>query len=84
MFLPGTALKTKEWIILENKSEEKSEIRRRITEILTDNGGSMEFKELKEMCGVDIQNQVRAMIKEGTFKKEYRQSVDIKDKKLNV
>ena len=67
----GTALKTKEWIILENKSEEKSEIRRRITEILTDNGGSMEFKGLKEMCGVDIQNQVRAMIKEGTLKKEY-------------
>ena len=78
----GTALKTKEWIILENKSEEKSEIRRRITEILTDNGGSMEFKGLKEMCGVDIQNQVRAMIKEGTLKKEYRQSVDIKDKKI--
>lgn len=44
----------------------------------------MEFKGLKEMCGVDIQNQVRAMIKEGTLKKEYRQSVDIKDKKLNV
>ena len=78
----GTALKTKEWIILENKSEEKSEIRRRITEILTDNGGSMEFKGLKEMCGVDIQNQVRAMIKDGTLKKEYRQSVDIKDKKI--
>ena len=83
MIVPsGTALKTKEWIILENKSEEKSEIRRRITEILTDNGGSMEFKGLKEMCGVDIQNQVRAMIKEGTLKKEYRQSVDIKDKKI--
>ncbi len=78
----GTAVKSREWIILEEKTEEKSEIRRNIISILDDNGGGMEYDDLKERCGRDIQNQVRAMIKEGTLRKEYRQSVNVQDKKV--
>ncbi len=44
----------------------------------------MEFKGLKEMCGVDIQNQVRAMIKEGTLKKNTDNRLILRIKKLNV
>lgn len=78
----GTAVKSKEWIILEEKSEEKSEIRQNIIKILEENGGGMEYDALKERCGRDIQNQVRAMIKEGVLRKEYRQSVNVQDKKV--
>lgn len=78
----GTLTKSCEWIILENPTTERSEIRRRIIEILSDNGGGMEYKALKEMFKTSIQNQVRAMINAGTLKKEYRQTVDVKDKKI--
>lgn len=78
----GTSVKSKEWIILSEASEEKSETRRQIVQLLSDNGGGMEYDYLKELCQTDIQNQVRAMIREGILKKEYRQSVDIKDKKI--
>ena len=52
----GTALKTKEWIILENKSEEKSEIRRRITEILTDNGKDYKARDLSLEYPLSVMN----------------------------
>lgn len=76
----GTSLKSKEWIILENKREEKSEIRGNIIDILEENGGGMEYDTLKERCGKDVRNQVRAMVKDGALKKEYRQSVRVKEK----
>ncbi|MCC8160990.1 MAG: primosomal protein N' [Oscillospiraceae bacterium] len=78
----GTAVKSKEWIILLQSCEEKSEIRAKITRILSENGGEMEYGALKDLCGEDIRAQVSAMIKKGELKKEYRQSVDIKDKQI--
>ncbi len=78
----GTSTKSKEWIILLDSSEEKTETRKRIKQILADNGGGMEYDALKPLFETDIQGIVRTMIKEGTLKKEYRQSVDIKDKQI--
>lgn len=78
----GTAVKSREWIILLKETEERSELRGQIVRLLSDNGGGMEYDALKERCGHDIQNQIRAMIKDGTLGREYRQSVDVKDKKV--
>ncbi|MBQ8300676.1 MAG: primosomal protein N', partial [Clostridia bacterium] len=78
----GTITKSKEWIILLDDSEEKTEIRKRIKQILIDNGGGMEYDALKPLFETDIQGIVRTMIKEGALKKEYRQSIDIKDKQI--
>lgn len=78
----GTSFKSEEWIILADGAEGKTEVRRRIIQILSDNGGGMEYERLKELCGCDIQGRIRAMIKEGLVKKEYRQSSAVKDKKI--
>ena len=77
----GTALKSREWIILENEKEEKSEIRKGIIAYLKANDNAAEYTDLKQAIGRDIQNQVREMVKEGTLRREYRQSVNVRDKK---
>lgn len=78
----GTAVKSEEWIILESVVEQKSEIRRNIVQILSDNGGGMEYKALRELCGRDIKSIIREMIKAGIVKREYRQSANVRDKKI--
>lgn len=81
----GTAVKSKEWILTASETddvEEKSEIRRDIIRALRDNGGGMEYDELKKLFDRDIQSHVREMIKSGFLKKEYRQSATVKDKKI--
>lgn len=77
----GTALKSHEWIILENETEEKSEIRRSIIAYLKANDNAMEYIALKQAMGRDIQKQVREMVREGTLRREYRQSTNVRDKK---
>lgn len=80
----GTAVKSVEWIILEQISEERSPIRQRIIEYLIDNGGGMESTVLQGMFENDIKAQIRDMVKKGTLSKEYRQSQNIGDKKVRA
>lgn len=77
----GTALKSREWIILQSEKDEKSEMRGCIIANLKANDSAMEYNALKQAVGRDIQNQVREMVKEGTLKREYRQSAAVRDKK---
>ena len=77
----GTALKSHEWIILENETEEKSQIRKSIIALLKANDNAMEYTALKQAVGRDIQNQIREMAASGTLRREYRQSVSVRDKK---
>ena len=77
----GTAVKSHEWIVLENETEEKSEIRKSIIAFLKANDNAVEYAALKEHIGRDIKNQVREMIANGTLRRENRQSVGVRDKK---
>lgn len=77
----GTALKSREWITLQNEKEEKSELRKSITAHLKANDNTMEYAALKEAVGRDIQPQIRAMVKDGTLCREYRQTSTVRDKK---
>lgn len=77
----GTALKSHEWIILENETEEKSEIRKSIIAYLKANDNAMEYTALKQAIGRDIQSQIREMASIGTLRREYRQSATVRDKK---
>ncbi len=79
----GTVVKSKEWVVLENEaSEEKSLVRQNIINILKDNGGSIEVDELCNICGTDVRDRLRDMIKKGTLKKTYRLSSKIKAKTI--
>lgn len=78
----GTSIKSREWILTDNVSEEKSGTRKRIIEILEDNGGGMEFNSLKTLFETDIQSIVREMIKAGTLKREYRQGTAVSERKI--
>lgn len=78
----GTNVKSKEWLLIGEPSEEKSDIRKRILGYITDNGGGMEYDALKRLFETDISAPVREMIKSGALLKEYRQSVNVKDKKI--
>ncbi len=80
----GTAVKSKEWILSGESdiSEEKSDIRRRILQAVSDNGGGIEYDELKKLFENDIRTHVREMIKSGALSREYRSNAEIKDKKI--
>lgn len=81
----GTAVKSKEWILTNQDTDdikEKSQIRKSILSALKDNGGGMEYDELKKLFDRDIQSHVREMIKDSILKKEYRHSTNVKDKKI--
>lgn len=76
----GTAVKSKEWILLNGGEEQKTPLRKKIAETLEDNGGGMEYESLKTLFENDIAPIVREMIKSGALVKEYRQSSAVKDK----
>lgn len=76
----GTAVKSKEWILLADGGEQKTPLRKKIAETLEDNGGGMEYESLKTLFENDIAPIVREMIKSGALVKEYRQSSAVKDK----
>ncbi len=80
----GTALKSEEWIILENGEPLRSQIRNEIISLIRDNGGGIEYNTLKERCGRDIQNHVREMVRDGILRKEYRQTSAVRDKKIKL
>lgn len=76
----GTAVKSKEWILLADGGEQKTPLRKKIAKTLEDNGGGMEYESLKTLFENDIAPIVREMIKSGALVKEYRQSSAVKDK----
>lgn len=76
----GTAVKSKEWILLTGSEEQRTPLRKKIAETLEDNGGGMEYEALKTLFENDIAPIVREMIKSGALTKEYRQSSAVKDK----
>lgn len=79
----GTAVKSKEWVILNDfVTDEKSHVRQLIVNILNDNGGLMETDMLCDMCGMDVRNRIRDMVKDGILRKSYRQSVKVKEKNV--
>lgn len=78
----GTAVKSKEWILLKDNDEQRTPLRKKIAETLEDNGGGMEYESLKTLFENDISSVVREMIKSGALVKEYRQSSAVKDKKV--
>lgn len=80
----GTSVKSEEWIILNDAVPERAKTRAQIIEYLSDNGGGMESGALYSMFETDIRPQIRDMIKKGTLSKEYRQTQNIRDKKVRA
>ncbi len=78
----GTALKNKEWIILENKYGVKGEVRARIVQYLKDNGGGMEYEALKNYFEKDIRARITDMVRDGIVRREYRGSASVKEKQI--
>ena len=80
----GTAVKSEEWLVLGEPREERSETRKRIIGILTDNGGGIESGALYAMFENDVRAVVRAMVKNGSLKREYRRHRNVKDKTIRA
>ncbi len=81
----GSAVKSREWLLIDganDKSGQTAPLRNRILEIISDNGGGIEYDVLKSMFETDIQAPVREMIKRGILKKEYRQTAAVSDKNI--
>lgn len=78
----GTALKSEEWIILSKPLPQRSAQRKKITEILIENGGAMEASVMYSMFDSDIKGIVRDMIKKGVLLREYRTSSNVKDRTI--
>lgn len=78
----GTALKSKEWIILEKEDNIKGDIRLKIVQHLKDNGGGMEYDALKGLFDNDIRSRVTEMMKDGIVRHEYRSSILVRDKQI--
>ncbi len=80
----GTALKSEEWLVIDNIEPQRSANRERIIQIIFDNGGAIMSSVLYSMFETDIKNAVRDMIKKGILKKEYRASYDVGEKKIRA
>lgn len=80
----GTELKSHEWIVVKELSEERSELRKQIISCLLDNGGGMETEALNAAMGRDVKTQVREMVKKGVLEKEYRHSREVHDKTIRA
>ena len=80
----GNEVKSHEWIVINEITEERSELRQKIMQALLDNGGGMETDALCNVMGRDVRAQLRDMIKKGTLGKEYRHSREITDKTIRV
>lgn len=78
----GTALKSKEWIILENESGVKGDVRVKIVQYLKDNSGGMEYERLKTFFENDIRPRITDMAKDGIVRREYRGNTAVKDKQI--
>ena len=62
----GNEVKSHEWIVIKEISEERSQLRAQIVQTLLDNGGGMETASLCDALGKDVRAQLRDMIKKGT------------------
>lgn len=80
----GTEVKSHEWVIINEITEERSPIRQKIIEYLLDNCGGMEINALSAIMQRDIKPQIRDMVKKGTLVKEYRQSQSVRDKTIRA
>ena len=78
----GTALKSREWIILENETDGQSDIRKSITETLKANNNEAEYAFLEENVKGNVRAAVREMLKDGTLRREYRQRANVRDKSV--
>lgn len=76
----GTALKSEEWIVLCEAKSQRSHKRRRIVEILEENGGEMQTAALCAMFENDIKSQLSDMVSKGELERTYRQKSEVRDK----
>lgn len=76
----GTALKSEEWLTLENMTPQRSQMRERILQLIFDNGGAMPAAMLYSMFETDVRAAVRDMQKKGILGREYRQHSEVGDK----
>lgn len=77
----GTSANPDEWIVIEDgKRCVKSEIRKKILEILSDNGGACEINYFMQFFDGNVKSNIAKMCEEGILKKEYREPSKVKDK----
>lgn len=80
----GTALKSEEWLLIDQMLPQRSEQREKIISLIFDNGGGMAASMLYTRFEKDIKPIVRDMVKKGILKREYRQSGGVGEKKLRA
>lgn len=81
----GTAANPDEWIVLQNGADAgTSEIRKKIVQILADNGGACEINYFMQFFDENVKPHISKMCNAGILKKEYREPSKVKDKLLRV
>lgn len=80
----GIDIKSTEYIVLVGGAVQKGERRRRIIELLEENGGSIEFSELCKIMDSDISTPIRELVSDGVIKREFFESRNVKDKTVTV
>jgi len=79
----GTGIKMREFLVLNNEVDCIGN-RAKIIEVLKDNNGEMERRQLYSLFETGISSTVSSMIKSGELKREFRPEQEIKERKVKA
>jgi len=80
----GIDIKSTEYIVILEPSEQKGDKKRRIMEVLTESGGSMELSELSAAIDGDITSAIRELVADGVLERVFLENRSVKDKMITV
>ena len=80
----GVELKPMEYAVLKKNEPQRSEIRRKILELIEENGGAMEVSELSQSFEGSIRPQLSALYAAGVLERSYRDVQKTKEKKVRI
>lgn len=86
MIPSGTALKTLEWIILDDKSkfDGRNMTDDAIITFVEENGGGIDIYSLQSYFSKDIKSRIKTLISKGVLKKEYRHTREVSEKLIRA
>lgn len=81
----GISVKPEEWIVLnEKQASVQSEVKKKILEIIRENGGACEINYFMQFFENNIRTQISQLCASGILKKEYRDNNRVRDKIVRV
>ncbi|MCX7714997.1 MAG: primosomal protein N' [Clostridia bacterium] len=80
----GISVKPEQWLVLTKKSTDAVGVKKRVLDLLADNGGAMEINRLMQFFKTNVRTQVNQLCKEGFIRLEYRNAREVNDKIIRM